>query len=188
MIRRIINSGFNYASAYNIGAAGDINVGGVSTGHDVYLWNGDSAGNLYISTGGTAAANQRLKISAAGAVSFPNSGSVNLPWIAKSTTYLAVAGNRILADTSGGAFTITLPATPSVGDQVYITDTSGTFGTYNLTIGRNSTNIMGTAADYVLNVANANVSLVYAGATPGWRIMGMQPATVGLMYSYGEVR
>lgn len=117
------------------------------------------------------------------------SGVVTTPvWTTIATTANATSGEKIMADTSGGAFAITLPTSPAAGAQVTIIDAAGTFGTYNLTIGRNSQPIMGTAADYVLNVNNANVELVYYSVTYGWRILGMQPATVGLMYSYGEVR
>jgi len=60
---------FNCASAFNVGHGGDINFGGVSTGHDLYVWNGDANGNLYFTTGGTADANRRVKIDKSGNVS-----------------------------------------------------------------------------------------------------------------------
>jgi len=42
-------------------------------------------------------------------------GGVSFNWTAKTTTYTAVTGDHLLADTSGGAFTITLPATRRPG-------------------------------------------------------------------------
>jgi hypothetical protein len=43
-------------------------------------------------------------------------------WLTKTTTYTAFAGDKIFADTQGGAFTITLPATASVGDEIRFVD------------------------------------------------------------------
>jgi hypothetical protein len=95
-------------------------------------------------------------------------------WIAKTTTYTAVSDDQIIADTSGGAFTITLPATPTIGQQVTVVDGAGSFSTYNLTLGRNSEKINSSAADLVLNVANAHVSLVYYNSANGWRVLNMR--------------
>lgn len=92
------------------------------------------------------------------------------PWIVKTTTYTAVAGNRILAATATAAFTITLPASPSVGQEVRISDASGTFSTNNLTVANNGSNILGAAGTLVLDVANQSVNLVYFNATRGWII------------------
>ena len=49
-----------------------------------------------------------------------------------------------MANTSGGAFTITLPGSPSANDRVVISDYGGTFDTYNLTVGRNGKQDYGT--------------------------------------------
>ena len=68
-------------------------------------------------------------------------------------------------DTSAAIKTITLPASPQVGDQVSLVDLAGTFGTYNLTIGRNSLKIMGLAEDMTVSQDNAAIQLVYTGAT-----------------------
>lgn len=93
-----------------------------------------------------------------------------LTWVAKATTYTAVNGDGILADTSGGAWTLTLPASPSVGDTVGIIDSTGSFDTYNLTIDRNGSLIMSTAENLVANVNEAAFTLVYSGATDGWKL------------------
>ena len=61
----------------------------------------------------------------------------------------------IAADTSGGAFTLTLPANPSAGDAVDIFDYSETFDTNPLTIARNGENIESIAEDLICNVAGA---------------------------------
>ena len=58
-------------------------------------------------------------------------------WTAYTANFTAVAGDRILADTSGGAFTVTLPASPAVGDEIHILDSAASFDNNNLTVGRN---------------------------------------------------
>jgi len=90
-------------------------------------------------------------------------------WITKTGTYTAVAGDRILANTNGGAFTITLPASPSTGDTVNFIDQGYDFNTNALTVGRNSSNIANAAADIVVNTQGAAFGLVYSGdASTGW--------------------
>ena len=90
-------------------------------------------------------------------------------WVVKTGTYTAVVGDRILANTSGGAFTATLPASPVIGDEVHFVDQGYDFNTNALTIGRNSSNIANSAADLVVNTQGAAFGLVYSGdATTGW--------------------
>jgi hypothetical protein len=83
----------------------------------------------------------------------------------------AVKSNGYLCNTSAAAFTVTLPATGTAGDVITIIDESGTFGSKNLTLGRNGLNIMGLAEDMVVNINNLNFSLVYTDAAHGWRII-----------------
>jgi hypothetical protein len=71
-------------------------------------------------------------------------------YIVKTANYTAVAGDKIAADTTGGAFTVTLPATPADGDSVEIIPARGTFATNNLTVARNGENIDGAAANLIL--------------------------------------
>lgn len=85
-----------------------------------------------------------------------------------STTTTAVAGQGYFIDTTSAAHTITLPASPSAGDTVAIKDYAGTFGTNNLTIGRNSENIQGVANDSLISTNRASVVLVYIDSTKGW--------------------
>ncbi len=98
-------------------------------------------------------------------------GNVKLAWTIKTTTYTAVSGDAIMADTNSAAFTITLPASPAANDVVDIADYRGTFGTNNLTIARNSLKIMGLSEDMTVSVSNARFRLVYIDTTVGWRIV-----------------
>lgn len=93
---------------------------------------------------------------------------VNRKFTAKSGGYTAVAGDRLMCDTSGAPFTVTLPITPAVGDTVEVTDAAGTFSTNALTIGRNGSKIRSLTEDMTINTNNAALGLVYTGATNGW--------------------
>ena len=93
-------------------------------------------------------------------------------YIEKTGTYTAFAGDNIFADTSGGAFTITLPASPVQGDTVSFIDSEGTFDTSNLTIEPGSEKIMSNTAgdEMVVDTNNAAFALVYQDSTFGWRL------------------
>lgn len=83
-------------------------------------------------------------------------------WATKATTYTALVGERILADTSGGTWTLTLPATPTEGAQVQVADHGGDWGTNNLTLSGNGSNIEG-AATLSARVLGDMFTLVYNG-------------------------
>jgi hypothetical protein len=112
---------------------------------------------------------QILVTDGAGNLSFTdNSGGTSWQAVITADPANAVAGNGYFCDTSGGAFTVTLPTSPTLGDEVTLVDYAGTFDTNNLTVGRNSENIQGTAADLTVSVERAGLTLVYSGATQGW--------------------
>ena len=64
------------------------------------------------------------------------------------------------------ACTLTLPASPSLGDRVMVA--VGNFATAIL--GRNSEKIEGTAEDMTIDVARVGLTCVYTGSTYGWAI------------------
>jgi hypothetical protein len=80
----------------------------------------------------------------------------------------AVAGEGYFCNTTGGAFTVTLPTAATIGDFISFIDYAGTFDTNNLTIGRNGHNIQGAAADLTVATERAGFTLVYVDATQGW--------------------
>ncbi len=85
-----------------------------------------------------------------------------------TTNHTAVAGERLIVDIVAPA-TITLPASPSVGDYVTIIDASSAgFGTYNVTVARNGSKINNATSDLTVNQSGRAFTLVYVGATRGW--------------------
>ena len=92
-------------------------------------------------------------------------------WLTKTGTYTAFAGDKIFANTTGGAFTITLPASPTIGDEVRFVDLANHFDTNNLTVGRNSEKIDGATSDLTVATEGAAFALVYSGSTYGWKLL-----------------
>jgi hypothetical protein len=111
-----------------------------------------TAGNV-LTSNGTAWVSQ---LPAAGGITYT---------AVKTSNYTASANDGVQTDTSGGAFTVTLPATPAVGAQVIVVDSAGSWGTTNLIIGRNGSTIEGSATDLICNISSVSVQLVYSGTT-----------------------
>ena len=84
-----------------------------------------------------------------------------------TTNTTATAGNFYYLNSAG--ITLTLPASPSTGDQVGIADVAGD-NTH--TIAANGNNIMSDAADLTWDVAYNSQLLIYTGATVGWAFSG----------------
>ena len=112
-----------------------------------------------------AALNDELKVA-----SFETTSEITRSntWSAPSGTVSAAAGDKLFIDTSGGARTITLPSSATMGDEIRIIDVTGNAGTNNITVSRNGHNIQGAASDLVINIARAGTGLAYYNATQGW--------------------
>ena len=93
---------------------------------------------------------------------------VNWQTTVKTTGFTATAGEGYFCNTTSGAFTVTLPASPSAGDLVGIKDYANTADTNNITIGRNGSNIEGVANNFVINIEGGSITLIYVDATKGW--------------------
>ena len=110
-----------------------------------------------------------LKSTTGGVLSWEEADAGGTSWQAvKTGNYTASAGEGVFCNTTGGSFTLTLPSSPTLGDEVSFVDYAGTFDTYALTIGRNSEKINGAAADLTVSVERAANTLVYTDGTQGW--------------------
>jgi len=85
-----------------------------------------------------------------------------------TTAYTAVNGDQIFVDTSSTAVTITLPASPAVGNEVHFIDSKLSFNSNNLIINRNSEPINGAASNLTVSENGESFTLVYANSTKGW--------------------
>jgi hypothetical protein len=76
----------------------------------------------------------------------------------------ATIANRTVYYVTSNSQTITLPASPSAGNEVVIM-----VGNYTgVIVARNSSNIMGLAEDMTLDKAYAAMTFIYVDATRGW--------------------
>lgn len=123
---------------------------------------GDSGDTIIIPAGATITNNGT-------ATGFGATGAVNWDTTPKTTTVSAVSGSGYFIDTTSGAITVNLPATPTAGNIVAIADYNGTSGANNITVGRNSSNINGSAANFTISNSYAVITFVYVNATAGWR-------------------
>jgi len=106
--------------------------------------------------------------SGASQTGFGRTGTVNWDTTPKTTSFAAVSGNGYFVNTSGGGINVTLPASPSAGDIIAISDYANNFSTANCTILRNGSNIAGVAVDPILKVSGLAVTIVFVDATKGW--------------------
>jgi hypothetical protein len=112
---------------------------------------------------------------------FGRTGTVDWDTTAKTASFNAVSGNGYFVNTTSAAVTMTLPATPSAGDIVSVKDYAGTFGTNNLTIARNGSNLDGNAGDKVVSTNFQNFTMVYVDGTQGWIATGSGTDTIGIL-------
>ena len=91
-----------------------------------------------------------------------------MSWAICTSNFTAVAGEGYFIDTSSSTITATLPTSASLGDQIHFKDYGDTFDTNNLTVGRNSHNIEGSATDLPVSTEGAGFTLVYVNSTRGW--------------------
>ena len=86
----------------------------------------------------------------------------------KTATFTATSGEGYFCNTSGGAFTVNLPA-GSAGAIVSVSDYTRTFQTNNLTVAPNGSNkIGGVAASAILTTQGQTATFVYVDSTEGW--------------------
>jgi hypothetical protein len=130
-------------------------------------------------------ANQILKTDGSGVLSFTDAFT-GIAWQSVQTTgFTASAGNAYPCNTTSAGFTVTLPATPSAGDQVQLVDYAGTFDTNALVIDPNGEDIVGQTSNVVVVKDREAITLVYVDSTQGWLpISGYQEGTEGLGLPY----
>ena len=150
----LTTSGGPVTSSGSITLAGTLAAANGGTG----LTASGSSGNVLTSNGTTWTS------------SAPAAGGITYT-VTKTANYTAVANDGVLTNTTAGAFTVTLPASPANGAQVVVADAANTWGTNNLTVGRNGNNIADLAQDLVCDISGASVQFVYnSSGTPSWEV------------------
>ena len=158
-------------SNLNIGSQGDLRLQD-STGGEYIAQQAAATTTSYTITwpAGVAAGNDYvLKSTTGGVLSWGEvSGGTSWQAVVTSATKAAVAGEGYFLNTTSNAITLTLPSSPSIGDEVSFVDYAGTFDTNNLTIGRNSQKINGATSDLTVATERAANTLVFTDSTQGW--------------------
>jgi hypothetical protein len=98
-------------------------------------------------------------------------GTVSWDTTAKTSAFTAVSGNGYFVNTTSAAITVTLPASPSAGDIVAVSDYAQTASTNSITVARNSSNIEGDASDLVIQRNGVAMTFVYVDGTRGWKVV-----------------
>jgi hypothetical protein len=118
---------------------------------------------------------------ASGTITSSNLGTisnVSVNWQAvKTSNFTAVAGQGYFINTTSGAVTVTLPASPTIGDTIKIKDYSGTFATNNVILNLNSIKLDGFSTASSLSTNHMTITLTYIDATQGWRTFEAEAKT-----------
>ena len=136
------------------------------SGTDLTL--GDSGDTFTVPSGGT--------LTVASGATLTNSGTAtgfaSIDWqstIVTGTTHTASAGQGIWIDTTSNACNLTLPGSPSVGNELIFSDFARKWGTNAVTLTLNGSKFQGnTSPAPVYDTAGETVHIVYSGSTQGW--------------------
>ena len=92
-------------------------------------------------------------------------------WIRKTSNYVTSDGEQIIADTSDGQFTITLPPSPFGGEIVRIAD-GGDWTQTSLIIARNGSKIEGYEENLEVDIGNTILDIIYEsdGTSSTWQV------------------
>ena len=88
--------------------------------------------------------------------------AVGITTVVTATSLTATVNTHVYV--SAATQTITLPASPAIGQRVLIT--VGNFT--DTVVGRNGSNIMGSATDFTMDSAYLSIQFIYTDATQGW--------------------
>ena len=94
-----------------------------------------------------------------------------------STGLSAVSGRGYFIDTTSGAQTVTLPASPVIGDTIMIVDYASTFATNNVTVNPNGNKIEADSSNGTLQTNDQTHTLVFTDSTQGWKIVNQDTAS-----------
>lgn len=169
---------------------GNVKIGTITSGNGTKIWEFNQTGKIRFPdttqqstawTGNIDTTNGYINFTASPApgtsgITFANGTTQTTAYTAtseqkfdiKATSFGVVVNTRYGVDTSSGAVIATLPSSPGLGDAVFFADAGGAFSTNSLTIARNGSTIMGSAADIVINTNGDSLGLFWNGTT--WRL------------------
>jgi len=165
----------------NSGIGAELAVGLLTGSNNIFMgytagssYTGAESGNILINSAGTVGESNVTRIGTSQTQCYlvgvlnTNSGRVvNTHSVATTYTTL-ITDDVIFANSSGGAFTITLIASPVTGTTYRIKDVTGSAATHNITVAPSAGNIDG-ASTYVININYESIDVIYNGTS--WSIV-----------------
>jgi hypothetical protein len=116
--------------------------------------------------------------------------------VVTGSTVTVEAGRGYFINTTSNACTVTLPASPEVGDQIVLADYARTWATNAVTLDSNGNNFQGNADTYTVDydTVGQSLNIVYADSTKGWlpvsddavADVGVAPPTQKGLFAYGQ--
>jgi len=173
-----IDMGINSGTNTTTGILGGGNTAYLySTGNNFAIGNSTAAKDIMLFTGGTAAANERMRVTGTGNVGIGNTaptstlqvtGSTAHSIVTKTTAYAATASDYTIVYNNSGAVTLTLPAASGATGRVYVIKKISAAGN-NLTIDGNLAETIDGAATRVLTTQYESVMIQCDGTS--WYIL-----------------
>lgn len=150
----------NFSTAPPIGSSIEVMVAGFTTSI-IGSPAADSVGTLAIQDNAvTTAKIANNAVTAAKIASEPV--AVGITTVVTSASMTATVNTHVFVDTA--TQTITLPASPTIGQRVLVT--VGNFT--DTVVARNGSNILGSASDYTMGTAYLSKQFIYIDTTQGW--------------------
>lgn len=78
---------------------------------------------------------------------------------------------HIIADTTLGSITVTLPEDPEIGDTIYIVDAEKTARKEPIFVSSVADKINGKEENFAINVSGATIVFMFVGDTMGWKVI-----------------
>ena len=142
-----------------------INIDGVSQLHSAYTV---ANANVTLSSAPASGAAIEVMTFNLGSGAGGSNASSGYTYVEATGNTTAVANTKYIVNTNTANLTITLPSTPSFGDEVGIIDGTGNASVHAITVSRNGSNIQGAASSMTVTTNRSAFTLVYYNASQGW--------------------
>lgn len=100
------------------------------------------------------------------------------PTAVKTSLYSASASDLVRCNTSGGVFTVNLPALPSDGTVIGFSDVNSTFGTSAVTVVPSGATIESDTS-LILNIPGINIVVIYNLINNNWEVLHNRTTSFG---------
>ena len=135
---------------------------------DIGTPSSDTVNVAELETTSAGTTGQFLKKTGAATIDWDEVAS-GIAWQAVQTTgFTAVAGKGYPCNTTAAGFTVTLPASASVGDEIALVDYAGTFDSNFLELDPNGLKMKGSTDNLQLDTEREGAVITYIDATQGW--------------------